>query len=280
MTLTPLSPHIGARLDGLSLNALTDDEFTQLYQAFLEYKVLVVPKQQLTPAEHLKFGKRFGELEPPHPFFPHVVGYPQIVVIETAPGNPPGESFWHTDMTFQSAPPKCSILHAQHLPDQGGDTLWCNMGAVLESLPSSLREQLTGQQACHQLHAFAGSRYDHTTPEGESVVTQKSRDFPPVHHPLIAQHPETGEHSLFINEQFTRHIDGLSDTDSQALLDELFQLARQPEFQMRHTWQVGDIVIWDNRITQHYAVTDYGDAPRKLHRVTVQGQRTLAVTAS
>ncbi|ADZ91865.1 TauD/TfdA dioxygenase family protein [Marinomonas mediterranea] len=271
MKITPLSRHIGAEISELQLNDLSEHEFSRLYSAFLEYKVLFFRDQELTPDQHFALGQRFGELEPPHPFFPHVESHPQIVVIETSRGNPPGESFWHTDMTFQRFPPKCSILHAQYVPERGGDTLWCSMAAVWQSLPESRRQTLKGLEACHQLHAFKNSRYDQTNEQGESIVDEKSAQYPPVFHPLMYVHPETQEETLFINEQFTRYIDGMTPLDSEACLQELFEIARQDVFQVRFSWKAGSVAIWDNRVTQHFAVTDYGDTPRKLHRVTVKG---------
>ncbi|TDO99565.1 TauD/TfdA dioxygenase family protein [Marinomonas balearica] len=272
MKITPLSRHIGAEISELQLHSVSDREFDQLYSAFLKHKVLFFRDQELTPDQHLALGKRFGALEPPHPFFPHVSSHPQIVVIETSRGNPPGESFWHTDMTFQSIPPKCSILHAQYVPESGGDTLWCSMAAVWDSLSDSRKQYLKELSACHQLHAFKGSRYDKTTDQGESIVDKKSDQYPPVFHPLRYIHPETQEEVLFINEQFTRHINRLNVEEGEALLSELFTVARREEFHVRFSWQPRSVAIWDNRVTQHFAVTDYGDAPRKLHRVTVKGE--------
>ncbi len=273
MKIQPLSTHIGALVEDVQLAQLDDPSFARIHNAFLEHQVLFFRDQVLTPQEHLELGKRFGEIEAVHPFFPHLEDAEQVVIIETARGNPPGESFWHTDLTWQEKPSKCSILHAQHLPPTGGDTIWASMQAVWQALPENQKAYLRTLKGLHALHAFEGSRYDHqeTDHSGnqQSYVANKSKQYPPVIHPLVKQHPETGKETLFINEQFTRSIIGMEEKTSQALLNELFELTRSPELQVRFQWQVGSVAIWDNRNTQHYAVTDYGDQPRRLHRVTV-----------
>lgn len=271
LTITPLADSLGALIEGVNLAELNDTVFDPLYQAFLRYKVIFFRDQKLSPEAHLALGKRFGELEPAHPFFPHLAEFDQVVVIETSRGNPPGESFWHTDMTWQKTPPKCSILHAQHVPPKGGDTIWCNMAAVFASLAKDEQNRLRSMAAIHGLHAFAGSRYDDIDEAGNSRVAQKSQAYPPIVRPMVTRHPETHEEVLFINEQFTRSIADLSHAESQTLLERLFAIARQPEFHVRFQWQAGSVAIWDNRVTQHFAVTDYDDQPRRLHRVTVQG---------
>lgn len=271
MVIHPLAEALGAQVDDVDLSRLTLQDVEEMYRAFLQHKVLFFRDQTLSPEQHLALGRCFGELEPAHPFFPHLVESDQVVVIETSRGHPPGESFWHTDMTWQEIPPKCSILHAQYVPKKGGDTLWCNMAAVFSSLPQSDKARLRTMSALHGLHAFEGSRYDEQDDFGQSRIAQKSQAYPPIVRPMVTRHPETDEEILFINEQFTRSVIGESDKESRALLDRLFAIARQVQFQVRFQWQAGSVAIWDNRVTQHFAVTDYADQPRKLHRVTVKG---------
>lgn len=254
---------------------MSDETFNTLYQAFLRHKVLFFRDQKLLAEAHTALGQRFGILEPPHPFFPHLIDNDQIVIIETARGNPPGQSYWHTDMTWQTVPPKCSILHAQYVPESGGDTIWCDMAAVWSDLPTADQSELRSLDAVHALHAFTGSRYDHLDANGNSVITERSQAYPSIRRPMMQPHPETGQEVLFINEQFTRSILGLSEADSQERLSRLFSKARQTQYQVRFSWQKGLVAIWDNRVTQHYAVTDYGDEPRRLHRATIKGEPSL-----
>ena len=271
MIIHPLTKALGALVDDIDLTALIPQSFEEIYRAFLQHKVLFFRDQTMSPEQHLAFGKMFGELEPAHPFFPHLVESDQVVIIETSRGNPPGESFWHTDMTWQKVAPKCSILHAQHVPIEGGDTIWSNMAAVFASLSKEDQIMLRSMDAIHGLHAFEGSRYDEQDDSGKSRVVQKSQAYPPIVRPMVTRHPETGEEVLFINEQFTRSVVGLDDVESRVLLDRLFAVTRQTQFHVRFQWQAGTVAIWDNRVTQHFAVTDYGDQPRRLHRVTVRG---------
>ncbi|WP_407332994.1 TauD/TfdA dioxygenase family protein [Enterovibrio sp. 27052020O] len=276
MKITPLSEHIGASIDDVSLANCSENEFAQIYQAFLTHKVIFFRKQYLSPQQQLELAARFGELEAPHPFFPHVEGFPQVSVIETTRGNPPGKSYWHTDMTWQKAPPKCSVLSAQHLPDIGGDTIWLSMEAVYQSLPDVLKQSLQGKTATHAVHGFAGSRFDEVSSQGVSKVDSISSEIRDVHHPLVTTHPETGHPCLYINEQFCQRIDDEDLEKGEALLSSLFSYSHAEEFQVRFRWQTGSIAIWDNRCTQHFAVTDYGDEPRKLHRVVVKGDEPQA----
>ncbi|WP_197076252.1 TauD/TfdA family dioxygenase [Grimontia sp. AD028] len=269
--VTPCNPNIGAEISGVDLANCDEQTFAEIYQAFLTYKVIFFRDQFLSPEAQLKLADRFGELEEPHPFFPHVSTHPQVSEIETTPGNPPGISYWHTDMTWQSAPPKCSVLSAQHLPDKGGDTIWVSMEAVYASLPEPLKQKLVGKTAIHAVHGFAGSRFDDVNSDGESRVDGISKGMVAVKHPVVAKHPETGHPTLYINEQFTRRLDDPCIEEEGITLDRLFDYAHNASLQVRFRWETGSVAIWDNRCTQHFAVTDYGDKPRKLHRVVVKG---------
>lgn len=271
MKIRSLTPTIGALISDITLNNINEADFVELYQAFLKYKVLFFRDQSLTPEEHLVFARQFGKMAPIHPFFPNIKGAEEIVVIEAYPGNPPGKSYWHTDLSWQKVPSKCSILHAQHVPPKGGDTIWTSMAAVFKALPDSEKDQLRALNGLHALHAFEGSRYDKKNENGESYVAEKSKEYPPVIHSVVKKHPETQEESLFVNEQYTQKIIGLGVKESRAWLDKIFMLARQERFQVRFQWEVNSIAIWDNRCTQHLAVTDYGDCARKMHRATIKG---------
>ncbi|MCL9781169.1 TauD/TfdA family dioxygenase [Vibrio sp. S4M6] len=276
MNIQPLAKHLGAIVDGVDLRKITVSEFAQLHAAYLQFKVLFFRNQELSLLEHVSLAERFGEIEPPHPFFPCVDEDKRVSIIETSRGNPPSQSYWHTDLTWQQVPSRCSILHAKHCPESGGDTIWTSMEAVWQSLTEVEKSCLLGYTATHALHAFQGSRYDSVDDVGLSRVVEISKAFPPVVHPVVSRHPETNNKSLFINEQFTRQIDQLGDIESKAMLEKLFKVARNEEYQVRLSWDAGTVAIWDNYCTQHYAVTDYADSPRKLHRVSVRGTPMIA----
>ncbi|WP_211689585.1 TauD/TfdA family dioxygenase [Moritella sp. 28] len=269
MRIELLTPNIGALIHHVDLVNCNDTVFETVYQAWFTHQVIFFRDQVFSPQQHLIIAARFGELEPIHPFFPHVEQAPQVSVIETVSGKPPLESFWHTDLTWRQQPSKASILHAQHVPAYGGDTLWCSMSAVFRDLPEQDKVLLRELSAMHALFAFDGIEASEITEDWQKEVIAVSAQNPPVSHPVITRNPDTNEEILFINEQFTRYIIGMNRDDSNMLLAKLFTMARQPEYQVRFKWQSNSLAIWDNRSTQHYAVIDYADSPRKLHRVTV-----------
>ena len=133
-----ITPHIGARIHGVNLATCSATELDEVYQALLTHQVIFLDDQTLSPEQHLMIAERFGKLEPAHPFFPRVEHVPQVSVIETTRGNAPMESYWHTDLTWRKLPSKASLLHAQHIPSVGGDTIWCSMTAVFDSLDEDL----------------------------------------------------------------------------------------------------------------------------------------------
>ncbi|GIC76273.1 TauD/TfdA family dioxygenase [Moritella sp. F3] len=269
MHIELLTPHIGALIHNVDLVNCDDTEFAAVYKAWFTHQVIFFRDQKFSPQQHLKIAARFGELEPTHPFFPHVEEAPQVSIIETVKGKPPLESFWHTDLTWRQQPSIASLLHAQHVPHCGGDTLWTSMTAVFNALPEQDKNLLRQLSAMHALFAFDGIESSEITEDWQKDVIAVSAKNPPVAHPVITRNPDTGEEILFINEQFTRYIIGMDREDSNVLLAKLFTMARQPEYQVRFKWQANSLAIWDNRSTQHYAVIDYADNPRKLHRVTV-----------
>ena len=273
---------IGAEVDGIDLARLDDAGFSAVHAALLAHQVLVFRGQRLTPAEHLAFARRFGEAEPPHPVFGQVPEYPQVSVIETRGDEGVYNDEWHTDVTFRECPARGSILHARVLPPSGGDTLWASMTAAYEALSAPIRQLIDGLSAEHDIRgsgpfAHVPSYRDVVLarPNGREQLRDIEERFPPVVHPVVRTHPETGRRALFVNRSFTTRIVELSKHESMALLGLLLEHAASPNFQMRHRWQVDDLVMWDNRCTQHFAVNDYAPARRVMHRVTVLGDRPV-----
>ncbi len=244
-----LAGTLGAELRGLDLGAVDDAGFAQLHRLLLEHHVVFLPDQHLTLDAHRALGRRFGEIEL-HPFLPKVDDdHPEIVVLEAERGYI--ADVWHTDVTFATSPPICSILHMVECPDFGGDTMWTNQAAVFDALTPPVQELLLGLTAVHTAAVF-----------GEPDVEAE--------HPVVRRHPETGERSLFVNRQCTQRSVQLRPEESEALLAFLYRFSEQPQFTVRYPWTPGTIGIWDNRITQHYVVNDF-DGQRILHRVTVLG---------
>jgi taurine dioxygenase len=240
---------LGVEIRGIDLNALTDDQFALVHERLLRHQVVFLPGQRdLTPEAHIAFGRRFGEVEL-HPYLPRKEGYPEIVVIDSEEGAK--VDVWHTDMTFHQSPPIASVLHLIQLPSSGGDTMWTNQHLVYESLSAPMRDLVDGLTAIHTIRV--GNEFS-------------SR----AEHPVVRVHPETGRRSLYVNRLFTSHIPQLSRNESDALLEYLFRFSESPQFTCRYRWQVGDVAMWDNRATQHYAVNDYRE-PRRGQRITILG---------
>ncbi|EDP58013.1 TauD/TfdA family dioxygenase [Vibrio sp. AND4] len=263
-----ITPNIGACIHGVDLSTCKTEDLKKVYQALIDHQVVFFDNQRISPDQQLNLAKFFGELEPAHPFFPRVESTPQVSIIETTKGNAPLESYWHTDLTWRENPSKGAILHAKHVPDAGGDTIWVSMTSVFDALDDAIKMKLRNLSATHSLTAFEDVDEEVIELDWHHRLREVSHQQRPVIHPVVKVHPETGKETLFINEQFTRCINEMRHAEGSRLLKELFAVARQPEHQVRFKWQKGSLAIWDNRTTQHYAVIDYGDQPRKMHRVT------------
>lgn len=278
-----LTPTIGAEISGLDLTRIDSGAFSAIRQALLDHLVIVFHGQTLVPEDHLAFGQRFGELESPHPVFPHLPDHPQISVLENRGNKGVYNDEWHTDVTFRPAPALGSILYARVVPETGGDTLWSNMYAAYETLSEPIKKMIAGLTAVHDICGVGPygrvPNYREivlTSPDGQRRLAEIEREFPPVSHPVVRLHPESGRPSLFVNRSFTIRIDGMSKLESAWLLGLLLEHAEQTAFQFRHRWRQDDLVMWDNRCTQHLAMADYAPAHRLMHRITVLGDRPVA----
>jgi taurine dioxygenase len=237
-----------------------------LRAALVQWKVLFFRDQHLSEEEHIRFATHFGELEI-HPLTPQDQPRPEILRIVHDRDNRGTENFWHSDVTWRPQPSLGSILRAVEIPDLGGDTLWADMEAAYAELPDALKEKLAGLQAEHNfLRAFG-----HRIPEEQHPDILERH--PPQHHPVVRTHPESGRKSLYVNIAFTDHIVGMDRQESDNLLGFLQDRAGRPEYQVRLKWQPGTIAFWDNRASQHYAVSDYWPQRRVMERVTVAGDR-------
>ncbi|QEX16893.1 taurine dioxygenase [Hypericibacter terrae] len=273
LTVTPLSPAIGAVIDGVNLaRPLDAQNQARIEQALLAHKVIFFEDQNLTPDQHRDFAARFGKLHI-HPIYPTVEGTPEVLVLDTHEGNPPDNDTWHTDVTFIETPPLGAVLYAKQLPPLGGDTIWSNSIAAYETLSTSMRTLLDGLTATHDFEkSFPRSRYA-TTPDDEAKWLRTRATHRPVVHPVVRTHPQTGRKGLFVNEGFTTHINELTRGESESLLRYIFTHVARPEFTVRHRWKPNTVAMWDNRCTQHYALADYLPHRRVMHRATILGDR-------
>jgi taurine dioxygenase len=269
-----LSGRIGAEITGIDLSRPLDAH-TQaaLTTALYEHKVLGFRRQHLDAAAQLAFARQFGSLTSAHPTVPSVDGQPNVLPVDSEGGNRANN--WHTDVTFVLTPPKASTLRGITIPPFGGGTLFANAATAYRDLPEPLRRFADTLQAVHT------NDYDYAAPnlhkDGHEQRRAQfvSRRYQTVH-PVVRVHPETGERGLFIGG-FAQRIVGLSNTESRDILRLLQAYVTRPENTVRWQWAPGDVVLWDNRITQHYAPDDYNDLPRRLERVTIAGDVPVGV---
>jgi alpha-ketoglutarate-dependent taurine dioxygenase len=260
----------GAELTGASLaDPVAAAEVLDLLH---EHLVLVVRDQSLAPADQVALANQLGTPTPAHPVIPSLPGFPEILPVDGALGGK--NAMWHTDVTFVPRPPAASILVADDLPDHGGDTLFADMRSAYTGLAAPMRAMIGDLCAVHRISplAYWGEPFDTAlTRDDAMAMYEQSKLVPPVVHPTVRVHPVTGRPSLFVNPGFTSHIVGFSRHESDGVLKVLFEHATQPEYVMRHRWRAGDVVLWDNRATMHYATDDYGTSTRRMRRVTLAG---------
>ena len=273
LTVTPLNPTIGAVVSGIDLGDVhTDGVIADVRAALLAHHVLFFEDQSLTALQQRDFAARFGELHV-HPLYPGDDAFPEIMVLDNHADNPTDNDHWHTDVTFLERPAMGALLYARELPASGGDTLWSSMSAAYQALSAPMRTFLAGLSAVHDFaHAFPADGQVSAAAGRERYETARA-EHPPVVHPVVRTHPETGESGLFVNSGFTSRIKGLRHEESRALLDFLFRHIQKPEFCVRWRWRPGALAFWDNRCTQHYAVNDYLPHRRVMTRATIFGEK-------
>lgn len=270
LQIQPINPNIGAVLDGVDLNQLDEQAIQAIHAALLKHQVIFFRQQQLTAPSQVKLAKSFGALHI-HPIYPAMEDAPEVIVLDSHRLDLRDNDLWHTDVTFSTTPPLGCVLQAIKIPEFGGDTLWASGTAAFNALPVDLQDKLRGLTATHDIRkSFPLERFGQI-PEDRERLEASFRKNPPLSHPVVRTHPETGADVLFVNEGFTTRINELSEAESDELLAFLFEHAVKPEFHLRWKWQEGDVAIWDNRCTQHKALFDYGDAHRIMHRATVNG---------
>ncbi|HIF88537.1 MAG TPA: taurine dioxygenase [Candidatus Thioglobus sp.] len=274
LTIEKITGAIGAEISGVSLNNdLTTEVCNEIYDALIDNQVIFFRNQNITPEVHIQLAESFGEPEPPHPVYPHVEGYENIVLLKSGGGDVPDTNDWHKDMTFKTNPPFTSILHAVNIPKVGGDTLWSSTSAAYDNLSDGWKDQLEGLEAMHDIGTF---RNDFYKKGGIEAVNNALKDTGSAVHRIIDTHPVSGLKYLNVNQSFTRHIVGMIQGESDRILHYLYQHMAKPEFQVRFRWRNNSIAIWDNRITHHYAICDYLPNIRHMQRVTVLNDKRVS----
>ncbi len=284
----PLSTHLGAEVRGIDLNdGLGDNLVGELKQIWCEHGGLMVIRDQknLTPETHIEFGAGLGPLfgapdQPPlqdtvsryiHPEYPEIYRVSNKLDESGEPlGRKGAGTYWHSDVSFRETPAGASVLHGVEIPPIGGDTIFANMTKAFEDLSEPMKDMLRPLHAWHDFEMAARTQYAKPI-----VVEDDMAGANKALHPVVRTHADTGKESLYVNPGFTSHLDGFDGDESRWMLEPLYRHATRAEYLYRHTWQPHDVIIWDNRCLMHYAVMDYGDAPRYMERTTCIGERPV-----
>ncbi|WP_433759217.1 TauD/TfdA dioxygenase family protein [Nocardia sp. CA-135398] len=273
-TVTKIGARIGARVDNVRLGGDVDAATVAVIRrALLEHKVIFFRGQDhLTEDGQYEFAQLLGTPTTPHPTVTsHGV---KSLAIDSEYGR---ANSWHTDVTFVDRIPKASILRAVTLPTYGGSTTWASTVAAYDSLPEPLKRLAESLRAVHtNLYDYAATDVDRSNPNTDAYRAEFQSDYYETEHPVVRVHPETGERALLVGH-FVKRFVGVSTSESQALFRLFQDRVTRLENTTRWNWQPGDVAIWDNRATQHYAVDDYDDQPRKLTRITLAGDIPVGV---
>jgi taurine dioxygenase len=275
--VTPTGNELGAEISGLDLTTISDAEFVVLHRAWLQHLVILVRDQQLPDAGLIAFSRRLGALD----WAPvqetgrrFVEGYPEIYVVSNVIENGvpigslgSGEAVWHTDMSYLEDPPKASMLYAIEIPPAGGNTYFCNMYHVYELIPETLKRRIAGLTLKHDGTYNSGGYVRQGVTPGDDP-----RMSPGAYHPMVCTHPETGRQMLYLGRRRNAYVGGLTLSESEALLDELWSYTSRDGVSWGHEWRTGDLVLWDNRCTMHRRDAFDPASRRTLHRTQIKGE--------
>ena len=263
-----LSPTIGAVVQGVDLSGEHPAKVRNWIETALDqHLVLFFEDQTLTPQQQRDLAAAFGPLYK-HPFYPGMAEAPEVMVLENDANRPPSADRWHNDVTFLERPPKMAVLYSVDVPDLGGDTLWANMYQAFSDLSAPMQTLLQSLRAEHSFEKnFTPQRFKRIGMEDRMADLYAMH--PTVSHPVARMNKTTSRYALYVNQDFTTRILGVSKHESDVLLEFLFEHMEQPQYQVRWRWKPNTLVIWDNRWTQHCALGDYYPNYRRMRRVTV-----------
>lgn len=293
ITVTRIGKHIGAEISGVDLTQpLANDAFAQIAKAFFDNEVVFFRNQKITPAQQVAFTQRFGILEQHVRKESRLPGHPEILVVSNlldnngnAIGAQDAGRFWHSDLSYKKEPSLLSALYAVEVPVKDGkvlgDTHFTSTTAAYDALPEAMKQRLQGLKNVHSYRYYRNKNAQAQKEEAarggrvvqeHALTPEQLSSVPDIEAPIVRTHPVTQRKGLFINEAHTSHIVGLPKAESDALLLEICQHTILPEFQYRHRWQPGDLLLWDNCSALHKANFDY-DLPlrRLMYRTTVRG---------
>ena len=269
--INPASGSIGAEIGGVDLSVdLSDAVFSEIRQTFIEHGLIFFRNQELTPDDHLRFAKRWGEINI-NRFFAKVEGHEQIAEVKKDTDQEINiGGAWHTDHSYDQIPAMGSILLARETPKTGGDTLFANMYKAYESLSDGLKGTLESMNACHSSRHVFGAHAGYAEASNQRIGNPELATQDAIH-PVIITHPESKRKALYVNPEFTVNFEGWTKEESQPLLNYLTEHSTRPENITRFNWEPGSIAFWDNRCTWHFALNDYPGEKRLMHRITVEG---------
>ena len=276
MKITPLSGIIGAEIEGINLaEPLASVTVKRIRKAFLDNQVLVFPNQELTPKQHLAFARKFGMADI-YPFLKSIDGVPQVIEILKAEKDTSNfGKHWHSDTTYMPKPNMGTMLYALEVPNPGGDTMFADMYRAYDTLSNGMKKVLKGVTG---LYSSAQNNIGGRAEKMKELAGMKTAfvgEADPIEavHPVIRTHPETGKKALYVNFSHTVHFNGMTREETLPILEYLTRHAVKPEFTCRVRWRKGDLVFWDNRCVQHKAINDYDGQRRRMHRVTLKGDK-------
>lgn len=275
LTIRKLSSGLGAEIAGVDIAGPIDDAtFARIEEAWREHVVLLFRDQRLDHARHIAFSRRFGPLDD-HGTIPRFrdPDHHEILLVtnQEVGGRPqPVGRQWHSDLSTTLRPARGSLLRSEVIPPVGGDTMFANMYLAYETLSPAMREMIDPLSAIHDMTVAKQSRG-----RDPADLAAVRRQNPPVVHPMVVVHPETGRRALYVSEMTTVGIVGLTQEEAQPILASLYRHSVRPEFTYRHRWRVGDLLAWDNRCAMHLALDDYDlRNPRRMYRTTLLGEPT------
>jgi taurine dioxygenase len=269
LRVTRFAPACGAEVRGIDLaRGIDAATAAEIRAALLKHGALFFKDQSEIPASvQVEIGRHFGDLHT-HPAAPAMAGYPEVFVIHAHKDSKVANGeFWHSDVSCDEEPPLGTILQIHVLPEIGGDTLFANMYAAYDALSEPMKKLLNGLTATHESEHIYRGRY------ADRGVDDAGKRYPSAVHPVVRTHPETNRLAMYVNRTFTTRINELTELESRAVLDMLFDHCEQVDFQIRFRWQKNDVAFWDNRCMMHRAIWDYWPNERKGHRVTIAGDR-------
>lgn len=276
ISIRPLTQHLGAEIGGVDFSRdLDDDVFGAILDAFLRYQVLLFSPGELSPAAQVAFARRFGEVQIHVMNQYHSGGFPELYRLSNLDenGRPNGKFpdqgtfVWHTDGSWRRVTGHATVIYGEVMPDTGGETHFCDMYGAYERLDASWKARVASLRAVHSLDFSRNRRHGH-----EPMTEAQRLAVPPVDHPVVRTHPDTGRKCLYLGDHAERIV-GMPYDQGRALIDELNVLAVHVDLTYAHQWKVGQMVVWDNRCLMHRATTyDAATQGRVIRRCTVLGQ--------